>query len=84
MMFDGDFTGYRHKGSTGRGRGAGKRMIRKGMMTGNRQRDNRDQCVCLSCGFKIKYQPDMPEFNMRCPKCSSEMVKILTFSLMRE
>ena len=83
-MLDGNSTERYRKSGTASGRGAGKRVIRKNRIGGNRHSGDKEQCVCLSCGFRMTHRPGMPYFNLSCPKCSSEMVKVLKFHLMGE
>lgn len=56
----------RGRGAGGRGQGAGGRGQGAGPQ-GN--------CVCPSCGEKVKHQPGTPCNAVKCPKCGTPMVR---------
>ncbi len=70
----GDGTGPLVQGSgTGRGMGRGR--------GGGRMGDNRPgagpvgECICTSCGYKVRKQPGIPCRSTNCPKCGELMIR---------
>ncbi len=53
-----------------RGRGAGQGRGRRTAGAGPE-----GNCVCTSCGEKVKHQPGTPCNQMKCPKCGAPMVR---------
>lgn len=55
----------------GRGQGGGR-----GRMGGSKAGAGPGgNCVCPSCGTKIKHQVGVPCYNHKCPKCGTQMVR---------
>lgn len=55
-----------------RGRGGGRGQVRGGSGQGAGPAGN---CVCPSCGEKVKHQAGTPCNERKCPKCGSPMVR---------
>jgi len=68
----GDGTGPRGQGpGTGRGlgRGGGRgRMGGRGLSVGG-------ECVCPNCGHRVTHQRGTPCYEIKCPKCGSQMTR---------
>ncbi len=76
----GDGTGPSGQGpGTGRGRGRGRGGGRgggRGRMGGNRPGAGPGgNCICPSCGTKVRHQAGIPCASMNCPKCGISMVR---------
>jgi hypothetical protein len=63
----------------GQGPGSGRGMGRgggRGQMGGNRPGAGPGgDCVCPTCGAKVSHQVGKPCYDIKCPKCSSQMVR---------
>jgi len=57
-------------GGAGRGRGQGGRG-----MGGGRGLGPGGNCVCPKCGYSIPHERGMPCYQMKCPKCGTQMVR---------
>ncbi len=70
----GDGTGPAGGGfGQGMGRGAGQG---RGRFSGNRQGAGPGGvCICPNCGERIKHQPGMPCYSLKCPKCGTNLVR---------
>jgi len=60
------------RGSGGRGnrRGGGR-----GRMGGSQAAGPDGYCVCTKCGHKVKHEAGKPCFEMKCPKCGTQMIR---------
>lgn len=68
-MPGGDKTGPKGQGpGTGRGTGGGGGGRGGGRGPGG-------NCVCPSCGEKVRHQPGSPCFEQKCPKCGTAMTR---------
>ena len=83
-MSNSDSTNQNRNNGNGPGRIMGNGRGREGRVKGKQYPGNEGQCICLSCGFKMTHGSGMPDFNLSCPKCGSEMVKVWKFHLMGE
>lgn len=54
-----------------RGRGGGRGQGRGG----GQGAGPAGNCVCPSCGEKVKHRPGTPCNEMKCPKCGSSLVR---------
>ena len=55
------------KGRQGRGRGFCRS---RGLGPGAKM-----NCICPNCGLTASYQPDIPCYKRKCPKCDSPMTR---------
>lgn len=64
----------------GRGPGTGRASIRRGRGRGRMGGTKAGagpvgNCICPSCGATIPHQIGAPCYNLKCPNCSSSMVR---------
>ena len=61
----------------GQGRGLGRGQGRgRGMMGGNRPGAGpTGYCICPDCGEKVAHQTGVPCYSIKCPKCSTAMMR---------
>lgn len=52
-----------------------ERASQKGVDTEDAKKDNNGFCVCLKCGRKLPYQKGVCCRSIKCPDCSSSMVR---------
>ena len=55
-------------GGRGRGRGFGR-------MGGAQAAGPNGDCVCPSCGKKVRHKAGEPCYEMKCPKCGTPMTR---------
>jgi len=59
----------------GSGSGRGGRGGGRGRMGGSKAAGPDGFCVCPNCSNKVKHTVGKPCFEMKCPKCGTQMVR---------
>jgi hypothetical protein len=59
-------------GKSGGGRGSGRGPGRRG---GSKAAGPGGYCVCPTCGHKVEHVANQPCYQMKCPKCGSQMTR---------
>jgi hypothetical protein len=54
----------------GRGQGQGP-----GRMGGSKAAGLGGKCICPNCGHKVPHQAGKPCYDVRCPKCGTDMTR---------
>lgn len=54
----------------GRGKGQGP-----GRMSGSKSAGPNGNCVCPSCGHKVRHKVGQPCYDIKCPKCNTAMTR---------
>jgi hypothetical protein len=54
----------------GRGRGRGP-----GLMGGPKAAGPGGNCICSNCGHQVQHQVAKPCYEIKCPKCGTEMTR---------
>jgi hypothetical protein len=55
---------------SGRGGGGGR-----GCKGGSQAAGPDGNCVCPSCGHKVKHKAGQPCYEQKCPKCKTQMIR---------
>ncbi len=56
----------------GRGQGNGRN---RGRLGGPGAAGPAGNCVCPNCGHKVKHVAGQPCYDIKCPKCSTNMIR---------
>ena len=54
----------------GRGQGQGP-----GRMGGSKAAGPGGKCICPNCGHKVKHRAGQPCYDVKCPKCGTQMMR---------
>lgn len=63
-------TGQGQGSGGGGGQGGGP-----GRMGGSKAAGPAGYCICPSCGHKVPHQTGQPCYNLKCPKCGTNMTR---------